>query len=182
MRYSGIGGQAVMEGVMMKNNDRYAVAVRKPDGSIEVVTHDSEMIIKNKTVRNIPLLRGVINFIESLVLGMSSLMESASYFEEEEEQVKTETDASDGKKKEDKIATFGVVAFSVVIAVLIFMALPYGISLLFEKYISARWIISALEGVIRLVIFVAYIWGISLMDDIKRVYMYHGAEHKCINC
>ena len=175
MKYSGIGGQAVMEGVMMKNGDRYAVAVRKPDGEIVVDKSAYSGIVKNKKIKKLPVLRGVFNFVESLTLGFQTLTFSASFFEEEDE--KKETD----KKKEDFLMGLTVAA-SIVLAIGIFMILPYGISLLFRKVISSRWLIALLEGVLRLLIFVGYVAGISLMSDIKRVYMYHGAEHKCINC
>ena len=97
MRYSGIGGQAVMEGVMMKNQEKYAVAVRKPDQEIVVETSTYEGLIKNKKIRNMPILRGVFSFIESLVLGMKTLTFSASFFEEEE-------DEKSGSRKAEKRA------------------------------------------------------------------------------
>ena len=181
MKYSKIGGQAVMEGIMMRNGNQYAVAVRKPDSDIEVEIFQYEGIVKNEKIRNLPLLRGVFSFIESLVIGMGALTFSASFFEEEEQDKGKEKDGEKEKKKEDFAMTL-TVAFSVLLAVGIFILLPYGISLVFQKYISSHIIISLLEGILRLLIFVGYVAGISLMPDIKRVYMYHGAEHKCINC
>lgn len=191
MRYSGIGGQAVMEGVMMKNKDKYAVSVRKPDGEIEVMVSDYTGIIKNEKLKNMPIIRGVLNFVDSLVLGMQTLTYSASFFEEEDEKEKksakelTEEDvkkqAAKDKKKEDA-AMGATVALSIVMAVAIFMLLPYFISSFFQKFITSPLLLALVEGVIRLSIFVAYVGLISLMEDIRRVYMYHGAEHKCINC
>lgn len=192
MRYSGIGGQAVMEGVMMKNQDKYAVAVRKPDKEIEVKISDYTGIIKNQKLKNMPIIRGVLNFVDSMVLGMQTLTYSASFFEEEEDVAKAAKMAQmtpeerakqeiKDKKKEDA-AMGGTVALSIVLAVGIFMMLPYFISSFFQKYIESRLLLGLLEGVIRLTIFVSYVGLISLMEDIKRVYMYHGAEHKCINC
>lgn len=181
MRYSGIGGQAVMEGVMMKNQDKYAVAVRKPDKEIIVEVSEYPGIIKNKKIRNMPILRGVFSFIESLVLGMKTLTFSASFFEEEEEKSKTAQEKKKDQKKEDAMMG-GTVAVSVLLAVAIFMVLPYYISLFFQRFTSSYLLIALLEGILRLVIFIGYVAGISLMPDIKRVYMYHGAEHKCINC
>lgn len=181
MRYSGIGGQAVMEGVMMKNQDKYAVAVRKPDKEIIVEVSEYPGIIKNKKIRNMPILRGVFSFIESLVLGMKTLTFSASFFEEEEEKPKTVQEKKKDQKKEDAMMG-GTVAVSVLLAVAIFMVLPYYISLFFQRFTSSYLLIALLEGILRLVIFIGYVAGISLMPDIKRVYMYHGAEHKCINC
>ena len=160
-----------MEGVMMKNQEKYAVAVRKPDHEIEVKVSEYTGIIRNKKIRNMPILRGVFSFIESLVLGMQTLTYSASFFEEEEE---------DQTKKEPMMG--GTVVLSIVLAVAVFMMLPYYISTLFQKVITSQWVIALSEGVIRLVIFIGYVALISLMKDIRRVYMYHGAEHKCINC
>ena len=183
MKYSKIGGQAVMEGIMMKNENQYAVAVRKPDSEIEVEIFQYEGIVKNEKIRNLPLLRGVFSFIESLIIGMGALTFSASFFEEEEQEgEKEKMKAPKKEKKKEDFAMALTVAFSVVLAVGIFILLPYGISLIFQRYISSHIVISLLEGVLRLLIFIGYVAGISLMPDIKRVYMYHGAEHKCINC
>lgn len=192
MRYSGVGGQAVMEGVMMKNREAYAVAVRKPDQTIETKVSEYNGTIKNKKIRKLPIIRGVINFVESLYLGMSTLMFSASFFEDEEEEAakkkresmtKEERKALEEKeKKQEKALMGGTVAFSIVLALAIFFALPYFLSGFFRKVIDSETLIALLEGVIRLAIFVAYIAIISLTPDIKRTFMYHGAEHKCINC
>ena len=187
MKYSGIGGQAVMEGVMMKNQEKYAVAVRKPDHEIEVKVSEYKGIVKNKKIRNMPVLRGVFSFIESLALGMQVLTYSASFFEEEKKEKAAMSEEQQRKKeseekKQEKAMMGGTVVLSVVLAVAIFMMLPYYISSFFQKIITSQWAVALLEGVIRLVIFVGYVALISLMKDIKRVYMYHGAEHKCINC
>lgn len=198
MRYSGIGGQAGMEGVMMKNQEKYAVAVRKPDQEIVVETSTYEGLIKNKKIRNMPILRGVFSFIESLVLGMKTLTFSASFFEEEEEEksgsrkaekragakkpAPTEEEQKKKEKRQENVLMGGTVAISIVLAVAIFMVLPYYISVFFQRFITSQTLLALLEGVIRLTIFIGYVAAISLMPDIKRVYMYHGAEHKCINC
>ena len=176
MKYSGIGGQAVIEGVMMKNKEKYAVAVRKPDHEIEVMVSEYTGITKNEKIKNMPILRGVFNFIDSLVLGMQTLTYSASFFEEEEA-----TDKKVDAKKENAMMG-GTVVLSIVLAVGIFMMLPYFISSFFQKLIPSSLLLALLEGVIRLAIFIGYVALISLMEDIRRVYMYHGAEHKCINC
>lgn len=198
MRYSGIGGQAVMEGVMMKNQEKYAVAVRKPDQEIVVETSTYEGLIKNKKIRNMPILRGVFSFIESLVLGMKTLTFSASFFEEEEDEksgsrkaekragakkpAPTEEEQKKKEKRQENALMGGTVAISIVLAVAIFMVLPYYISVFFQRFITSQTLLALSEGVIRLTIFIGYVAAISLMPDIKRVYMYHGAEHKCINC
>ena len=194
MRYSGIGGQAVMEGVMMRNGDKYAVAVRKPDHEIEVDVKDYKGPSNGSVWKKLPLVRGVVNFIDSLVLGMSTLMYSASFFEDEEEEEPAEKKQRKSKKeksaeadiqkqeKQEKAMMTGVVVISIVMAVLIFMILPYYLSTIFSKITDSQTIISILEGAIRLAIFIVYILLISQMKDIQRVFMYHGAEHKCINC
>lgn len=183
MRYSGVGGQAVMEGIMMKNEDKYSVAVRKPDKEIEIKVEDYNLGQKFKTIRKLPIFRGVFSFVDSLYLGMSTLMYSASFFEEEEDADKELSAEEESKKKKQEDALMaGTVVFSVVLAVAIFFALPYFLSTLFQRFTSSILVISLLEGIIRLVIFLAYIFLISITPDIKRVFMYHGAEHKCINC
>ena len=187
-----------MEGVMMKNQDKYAVAVRKQDQEIVVEVAEYNGLNINKKMKNMPILRGVFNFIESLMLGMKTLMFSASFFEDEEEELKKHKESAtvkqaelseeaarteqERKKKEEDAMMGGTVVLSVVLAVGIFMILPYFISLFFQRFITSQIAIALLEGVIRLLIFVGYVAAISLMPDIKRVYMYHGAEHKCINC
>ena len=138
MRYSGIGGQAVMEGVMMKNQEKYAVAVRKPDGEIALEVSEYKGIIKNKKIRNMPILRGVFSFIESLYLGVATLTFSASFFEEEEtDQTKKQREkkvlTEEQQKRQDSLMMGGTVAFSIVLAVAIFMILPYYISVFFQK-------------------------------------------------
>jgi uncharacterized protein YqhQ len=189
MKYSGVGGQAVMEGVMMKNQDRYAVAVRKPDHQINVKVENYKSTIKNEKIRHLPIVRGVVNFVESLVLGMSTLMYSASFFEDEEEDNKKKNLSEEERKKleekekkQEKALMGGTVAFSIVFALALFFALPYFLSGFFHKVIASETLIALIEGLIRLAIFLGYIAIISLTPDIKRVFMYHGAEHKCINC
>lgn len=174
MKYSGIGGQAVMEGVMMQNGGKYAVAVRKSDGEIVIETSTYAGVSGGHKFCRLPIIRGVFRFIDSLSLGLKTLSFSASFFEEEEEK---KTD-----QKKEKFAMGVTLAFSVALAVIIFMLLPFGLSLLFGKLIASGRVLALLEGALRLLIFLGYVAGISLMPDIKRVYMYHGAEHKCINC
>jgi uncharacterized protein YqhQ len=181
MKYSGIGGQAVMEGVMMKNKDQYAVAVRKPDQDIVVEVKTYSGIIKSEKLKNTPIIRGVLNFIESMVLGISTLTFSASFFEEEESEKRKQMDEA-AKKKKEKTEMGLTVVVSFVLAIAIFMILPYYLSMVFQHFITSPTILALVEGIIRLVIFILYIVAISKMEDIQRVFMYHGAEHKCINC
>ena len=183
MRYSGIGGQAVMEGVMMKNKNRYAVAVRKPDHEIEVMTKEYKGIVPGEIWQKIPLVRGVLSFIDSLVLGMSTLMYSASFFEDEDESEKEkQKDSSEKMKAKENAMMGGTVTLSVILAIAIFMILPYYLSVLCSRFIASDMIVAVLEGILRLAIFIGYIVVISKMKEIQRVFMYHGAEHKCINC
>ncbi|MBU5471435.1 DUF1385 domain-containing protein [Falcatimonas sp. MSJ-15] len=183
MRSSGIGGQAVIEGIMMKNKDKYSIAVRKPDNTIEVVEHEYVSLMEKYAILKLPILRGVASFVESLIIGMKTLTYSASFYEDEEEPGKAERAA--GRifgDKLDSILSGITICISIILAVLIFMVLPYFVSSLFKKYIVSNTLLAILEGVIRLIIFLLYIFLISRMNDIKRVFMYHGAEHKCINC
>lgn len=193
MRYSGVGGQAVMEGVMMKNQNKYAVAVRKPDHKIEVKISQHKMSKPWEVMQKIPVLRGVVSFVDSLYLGMSTLMYSASFFEDEDEENEKkqkreslsaeQIKALDKKeKKQDDLLMGGTVILSIVIALGLFFALPYFLSGIFHKITQSQMMIALFEGIIRLVIFIGYIAIISMTPDIKRTFMYHGAEHKCINC
>lgn len=181
MKSSNIGGQAVLEGIMMKNGPKYAVAVRKPDGEIEVKVDEYKSIIKWEKLTKIPFVRGVFNFIDSLVLGMKTLTYSASFFEEETDVVLTEEEAMKEQKKEDLIMGITMV-ISVVVAMGLFMVLPYFISNFFKDIITSRFLRTVLESLVRVGLFVVYILAVSQMKDIQRTFMYHGAEHKCINC
>ena len=183
--YSGIGGQAVLEGVMMKNGDQYAVAVRKPDGEIDIQVEEYKGFCADKKFTKLPFIRGIFSFIDSLVVGMKVTMHSASFYEEEEESSTNDTAKKSEKKvesKSDDIMMGFTVALSVIIAVALFMVLPFLLSDLLGKVVRNASLIAIFEGLIRILIFVGYIAAISLMEDIKRLYMYHGAEHKCINC
>ena len=181
MKSSNIGGQAVLEGIMMKNRETYSVAVRKPDGEIEVDIQEYKGVLPWKAPQKIPFIRGIFNFVDSLVLGMKTLTYSASFFEDEEEEILTEDEARKQEKKEKLIMNLTVVV-SVLIAVGIFMVLPYYLSSIIEKHTSSHLVMTVLEGVIRVAVFLIYIVLISRTKDIKRTFMYHGAEHKCINC
>lgn len=183
MKSSGIGGQAVMEGIMMKNGDTYAVAVRKPDKEIVVKKDVHKTFKKCEKLTKLPFIRGVFNFIDSLILGMSTLTYSAEFYEEDEEPSKLD------KALEKFMGGFGekfimgmTVAVSIILAVGIFMIFPYFLAELFQTIIVSDILLALLEGVIRVAILLGYIFLISKIEDIQRVFMYHGAEHKCINC
>lgn len=183
-RYSGIGGQAVLEGVMMKNKEKYAVAVRKPDGEIEVEVETYQGLAHGSKFKELPFIRGIFNFLDSLILGTRALNYSASFYEEEEgketkfDKAMDKMSGGNGEKLLSGIAT----VISIMLAVGIFIVLPYFISSLFESFIRNRSLMAIIEGVIRIALFLLYVWGISAMKDIRRLYQYHGAEHKCINC
>lgn len=188
MKSSGIGGQAVIEGVMMKNKDRYAVAVRKPDNEIEVVVKKCGSPAEKHRFLGWPIIRGVVNFIDSLVVGMSTLSYSASFYEDDEPDDDAETKEKKKQKtreqeaKEEKAMMTFTVILSIVMAVAVFMIAPYYVSRLFALFVKNDTAVIIIEGIVRLAFFIIYVKLISLMNDIKRVYMYHGAEHKCINC
>lgn len=201
-----IGGQAVIEGIMMKNQDRYAIAVRKPDKEIEVQVNEYTSISKRYKILDIPILRGVVNFVESMVIGVKTLTYSAEFYDEEEteqerirrekkeakriekakkkgitlEELKSISDKQEEKSEDLLMAV--TVMFSIVIAIGLFMLLPAFLVTLIDQYIKNHFLLGLVEGIIRLSIFILYVYLISRMEDIKRTFMYHGAEHKTINC
>lgn len=218
MKRTRIGGQAVIEGVMMKNHDKYAVAVRKPNNEIEVKLEEYKPISDRYKILRLPIIRGVFSFVESLVIGVKTLTYSSEFYEEEEE-TGEKTDKKGNKKqsilqdekknkaqdeeqdrgqkekqssgqnektaqtsKADSLVMFGTVAFSIVMAIALFMLFPAFLAELLGKVIKSHILLSVIEGIIRLAVFIAYVAIISLMKDIQRVFMYHGAEHKTINC
>lgn len=185
MKNSGIGGQAVLEGIMMRNKDKYAIAVRKPDKEIELVVKDSKMLTDKYKWLNYPIIRGVFNFIDSMVTGISTITYSASFYDDPAEQKKTKTDEIGRAVFKDKLESILMavtVIVSVILAVGLFMILPYFVSRLLKNIISSQILLNFIEGLVRVLIFLLYMVAISQMNDIKRTYMYHGAEHKCINC
>lgn len=228
MKSSGIGGQAVLEGIMMKNGDAYAVAVRTSDGQIALKVDEYHMFSARQKWAGLPVIRGVFNFVDSMILGMRTLAYSADFFEEESEgenarkdrenlsarkqvgeEYREATQGTDrqseeirgakGQKKEQKgegtkagasreeggldpAAMAVTVAVSILLAVGIFMVLPVVLVSFLRRFTQSSALIALAEGVVRIGIFLAYVALISRMEDIKRVFMYHGAEHKCINC
>lgn len=185
MKSSGIGGQAVIEGVMMKNRDKYAIAVRKPDNEIVVENREYQSISEKYKIFKLPILRGVAAFAESMSIGMKTLTFSASFYEEEEEAKPSKMESAFQKLFKGKAESV-LMGITVVIAMLaaigIFMILPWYLTELLGKKIQGTLMAAAMEGVMRLMIFIIYVFAISLTKDIRRVYMYHGAEHKTINC
>lgn len=183
MKSSNIGGQAVLEGIMMKHGNEYSVAVRKPDGEICVTKNTYRSITgKLEGLTRIPFVRGMFNFVDSMVLGIKTLTYSASFYDEEEEEKELTEEETAKKEKKEKWMMGGAVAFSIVAAVAIFMVLPYILSSLLKPLIPSYQIRTVIEGFVRITIFILYVLLISRMEDIQRTFMYHGAEHKCINC
>ena len=223
LKPSGIGGQAVMEGVMMRNRSKYAVAVKQSDGRMVLNVKEYHSISEKIPFLGWPFLRGAVNLIESMIVGMGTLMYSANFVDEEP--------AKDGEKaakkaakeaareaareaakeaareaateavepsaeavpasEEEKSQTFMTpamvgltVVLSLAVTIALFMLLPFAITSLFERVtgIESAWVSSILEGLIRIGIFIGYVALIARMEEIKRVFRYHGAEHKTINC
>lgn len=187
-KYSGIGGQAILEGIMMKNRQNYACAARRPDGSIAVDRKTYVSLSEKYPFLGLPLIRGVFSFGDSLVLGMRALnwssdiyMEGLDEDEEEPSAFEKWLERTFGDKVQE-IVMGVVMVFSFLLAICIFMLLPMFLSSLLKKAIGNEYVVAALEGVLRILIFITYIKLISRMEDIRRTFMYHGAEHKCINC
>ena len=185
MKYSGIGGQAVIEGIMMRNKNKYAVAVRKPDKTIDVKVAETVPFSEKHPWAKLPIIRGAVNFVESMAIGMKTLMQSAEYFEDEEgtepdkfEQWLTKTFGD----KTDKVVMTGSVVLALVFSVVIFLWLPLFLVRLVSPFIPNETLQALIEGLLRVAIFILYIKLVSRTEDIKRTFMYHGAEHKCINC
>ena len=169
---------------MMKNKEKYAVAVRKPDGEVEVEVENYQGVLHGSPLKELPFIRGVFNFVDSMILGMKCLNYSASFYEDEDAK-ETVVDRALNKVtrgKAEKVFTALITIFSIALAVGIFIVLPYFITSYFKEYVRSNALMTLIEGAIRILIFLLYVIGISLMKDIKRLYMYHGAEHKCINC
>lgn len=179
MKRTTIGGQALMEGVMMKNLNQYATAIRKPDGDIEVQVTDYVSFSEKHHLNKIPILRGVFNFLDSMVIGIKTLTYSAGFIEEEEEKTPKE------EKKESAMSSFAIflsVTFSLAFSLLLFMVVPNLLTNFLRHYTKNEFLFAVVEGIVRITIFLLYVYAISFMEEIKRVYMYHGAEHKTINC
>ncbi len=176
--YSGIGGQAVIEGIMMRNGEKYAVAVRRPDGKIEIDTQTHQQFLKGSPILKIPFLRGAFVFIDSMILGTRAINFSAEVFDDEE----AKESGTSGSGAMDKLMSSLVIILAVALAVGLFIVLPTFLASIFEKSIRNPSLISIIEGAIRIAVFILYMFVIGFMKDMRRIYRYHGAEHKCINC
>lgn len=219
MKPSGIGGMAVMEGVMMKNKEEYAVAVRMPNNEITVEKSTHKDFSDKAKLFKLPIFRGILAFVDSLVIGLKVLNYSASFFEEEEEETASKknkaeneindfeiedvsvslnntdsskntiinettmrTDDKEGKKDDSTLMMVFAVLISIVLSVALFMVLPVVITNLFTNIVKSNIVLNLVEGILRLAIFIGYVILAAKMPEIKRVFMYHGAEHKTINC
>ena len=192
MRSSNIGGQAVMEGIMMRHKDKYSIAVRRPDQEIELKVEDYKCIFGNHAFLKKPIIRGVVSFVDSLVVGTKCLMYSAEIAGDEEDEGTvrkneqlTEEERSAKKAKEAKQfqwLLYITVAISIIFSVAAFMLLPYALASLLRKVGVSEFGVTVAEAFVKLALFLGYMFLISRMKDIQRTFMYHGAEHKCINC
>ncbi|KDR94799.1 Uncharacterized conserved protein YqhQ [Peptoclostridium litorale DSM 5388] len=186
MKKCSVGGQAVIEGVMMKNADRLAVAVRKSDGEIELEKRNISSWIKRKGVDKLPFLRGVFVLLDSMVEGIKALNFSAEFFEDEEDgsepgKIDKFIENMFGDKASD-VMIYVSVAISIVLTVLLFIMLPTFIGGLLKNATDNVVLLNLSEGLLRVCIFAGYVYAISFNEDIRRVYEYHGAEHKSIHC
>lgn len=180
-----VGGQAVIEGVMMRGTKGLATAVRLPNGNIEIKTENSSSYTKKNKILGLPLIRGFVSLIESLIVGIKSLEYSASFFEDEEEEESKFDKWFDKtfKDKGDSILMGISLGLSLTFSVILFFILPTTLASLMKKYVTDNALaLNILEGVIRVLIFLTYIVLIGKMKDIYRLYQYHGAEHKTIFC
>lgn len=186
MKYSGIGGQAVIEGIMMKNGNKYATAVRKSNGEIAVGEDEYISLTQKYKFLALPFIRGFFAFYDSMLLGMKTLEFSASFFAEDEENYKPSKIENFLQKifgdKIDKIIMGFATVVSLLVGIAIFMLLPMYLGNLAMRFTKSYYLVAIFEGILRIAIFIVYILLVSRMEDIRRTFMYHGAEHKCINC
>ena len=192
MKSSNIGGQAVMECIMMRHKDKYAIAVRRPDKEIELKVEDYKCTFGKAAFLKWPIIRGVVSFVDGLVVGTKCLMYSAEIAGDEEDEKEaaknatlTEEELSAKKAKEAKQfqwLLYITVAISIVVSVAAFMLLPYALASLLRKVGASEVGVTVAEAFVKLALFMGYMLLISRMKDIQRTFMYHGAEHKCINC
>lgn len=189
MKSSNIGGQAVMEGIMMRHKDKYSIAVRRPDQGIELKVEDYKCIFGKAGFLKWPIIRGVVSFVDSLVVGTKCLMYSAEIAGDEEDIKKnaslSEEERQAKKAKEDrqfKWLLYVTVAISIAVSIGAFMLLPYVLASFCRKLGASEFVVTVVEAFVKLFLFMGYMLLISRMKDIQRTFMYHGAEHKCINC
>lgn len=186
MKRTTIGGEALIEGVMMKNVDQYATAIRKPDGTMDIQVTDYVSFAKKHHLDRVPIARGVCNFVESMAIGIKSLTYSSTFYDEEEDETESGNKVQSKEQKDssasETLMIAGTLIFSLIFSLVLFMLVPNLLTNFLRHYTKNEFLFAAVEGIIRLAIFLLYVYVISFMEDIRRVFMYHGAEHKTINC
>lgn len=176
-----IGGQALIEGIMMRGPSKISIAVRRPDGEIEVKTEETNSLDKKYKILTLPIIRGAYKLVESMIIGSKALTYSASFYDDTDKKKENFLDKK-FKDKAEKIENAFALIVSFVIAILFFTVLPNFLASMFKNYISSTILLNLFEGLIRILIFLIYLSYTKKIEDIKRVYMYHGAEHKSIHC
>ena len=171
----------MLEGVMMRNRDKYAVAVRKPDGEISVKNWNTGSVRDRHILLRLPVIRGVAAFIESLILGIKTLTYSSSFIEEDVEKA-GQVEVAEVSDRKEMLENILIVALSILLAIGFFMILPFAVSKLFQSRVHSQMMLSVIEAALKILLFLGYVVAISFLSDIKRTLMYHGAEHKTINC
>jgi len=182
MKSSNIGGQALIEGIMMRSGDEYSVAVRTPDQKIVVKKEPFKSIVSSKIWRKIPIVRGVIGFIDSLVVGFGAMFYSASFFDDEPDQKERTKEEKERQERKDQSALFAVFVAAFAAAILLFVLLPYYASVWIGRFVPSHFAVTLIEALLRVVFFMVYLALMTHVRDVNRTFMYHGAEHKCINC
>ncbi len=187
-KYTSIGGQALIEGILMKSSEKTALCVRLPDGSIDTSYMEEKRLSEKYKIFGLPIIRGVAGFVQSMIQGYKALMISADksgFADLEEENASKKEDEKENSAFLNTIMVIGAV-LGVLLSVALFMYLPRllvsGIELVFKTEITSKLLRSCIEQLVKLTVFVGYVWAVSYMKDIKRVFMYHGAEHKTIFC
>ena len=187
LKRTSIGGQALIEGVMMKGPDKTAIAVRKPDNDIELKVENNKSLSMKHKIFSLPFVRGMIGLIDALLIGTKALLYSAEFFEDEVPKdkngnpKKTITQKIFKDKAQDVEMVLAVI-ISLTLTIGIFMVLPSFLTNLLKDRIDSVFGLNLMEGILRISIFLIYIVWIAKLDDVKRVFQYHGAEHKSIHC
>ena len=178
-----IGGQALIEGVMMRGPEKISIAVRKPDGEIELKVDQLDTLGMRHKIFRMPFLRGVVGLVEAMMIGTKALMYSAEFFEDEEvEEPKITLFQKIFKDKAADAEMVFALILSMVLAVGIFMILPSFMTNVFKRIVPNPIVLNLIEGVFRISLFLIYVIWVSKLEDVKRVFEYHGAEHKSIHC
>ena len=181
-----IGGQALIEGILMRGPDRQAIVVRKPDGSLEEKVEPLHFVKERYPILGLPLIRGVAMFLDSMVKGMRALLWSAEFLPEEEQEQPSRFDLwlekTFGSEKAEKFIIGIAVVLGIALSVGLFMLLPTVLTGFLDRWVQARWALNLIEGGVRITIFLVYLWLCSRMQEIHRLFSYHGAEHKTIYC